>query len=320
VRENVLMRVVQIVGPSYSGSTMLGYVLNVLPGHFFGSEVYRLLPEHRRTARQPGPDTCLFCGPGCPYWTPALRAAVQGDPAATLTDLYRRFAGAHTDVEVFVDGTKALRWYDGHWQGRQVVSAKHPVRLVCSDLYNRSELLGLPQNTSFADFRAETVRRPSAFGQRARQVLDELLREYRQILAAAPEAHVSRLDQLTVDDLAEFGALCGHIGVVPDAAALRDFTAYEIHPIGGNKAPFWQRRTRVPQASADQARETGLDRHRFYTADRSTGDYKVDDKYRDLLSESVLRRITKQPAYGRLCDLLGYPREVEAAAADVSGY
>ncbi len=37
------MKVVQILGPSYSGSTVLGYILNTAPGWFFGSEVHRLL-------------------------------------------------------------------------------------------------------------------------------------------------------------------------------------------------------------------------------------------------------------------------------------
>lgn len=306
------VRVVQIVGVPYSGSTVLGYILNATPGWFFGSEVYRLLPAYDNKVG--GPQKCAFCGDGCPYWEPELLTELRGqDRTAGVSRVYEAFASRHRDVDVFIDGTNSHERYAGSWSDTQVVAAKHPLRLASSHLYNQPERFGLGQNPPFADFRATLAEHPAQAVRRARWVLRTALHAYRKLMQAAPHAHVVRTDALHEESFAELARLREFLGSSHDRDSVVAFSRHEVHPIGGNKAPFWQRvDAGAPAARQPQARN---ERREYYTrAADQLGDYRVDDKWRELLPDDVIAGIVELPPFEKLSDMLGYGRGVPAGS------
>ncbi len=298
------MRVVQIAGPSYSGSTVVGYILNATSGWFFGSEVYRLLPafideKGSKTSR------CVACAGDCPYWSEPLKAGLARHDGATLADLYDAFSRRHPDVESFVDGSKGTRWFAGAWSSAQVVPAKHPMRMVASYLYNQNGQLGFARNPTFAEFRQRAAERDEDVLSAASRALQAILLDYDRVLDDAPNAILCRSDTLHVDAFAEFRRLCAHLGISADVATVLQFSAHEVHPVGGNQAPLWQR-----QESEGVVNERArADARRLYYAAQShgeLGDYRIDNKFQELLPDDVTDKITELPRYRRLCDVLGY--------------
>lgn len=298
------MRVVQIVGPCYSGSTVVGYILNATPGWFFGSEVFRLLPSfiERKGTRS---SCCAACPAECPYWSEPLKADLARHRGATLAHAYDAFSARHRDVECFVDGSKGTEWFADAWSSAQVVTAKHPMRMVASHLYNRNGRLGFTRDPTFAQFRQLAAERGGDVLRAASRALRAIRPDYDTVLDDAPDAILCRSDVLHEDGFAEFRRLCAHLGVSADVAAVLRFSAHEVHPVGGNQAPLWQR-----QASAGIVNERAeADARRLYYAAQShgeLGDYRIDDKFQELLPRDVVDRITALPEYQRLCDVLGY--------------
>lgn len=297
------MHVVQIAGASYSGSTVVGYILNANPGWFFGSEVYRMLPDfiRRRGSRT---SRCFVCPGGCPYWTQPLRDDLAARDGATLTHLYDAFARRHRDVGCFVDGSKGVRYFHGSWSDIQVVTARHPLRMVSSLLYNHNDRLGFERNPTSADFRRRAAECGPQVRKEAWRGLGAMLSTYRTVLDEAPEPSVCRSDDLHVDDFAEFRRLCAHVGIDADVATVLRFSRHEVHPVGGNLAPLWQRQDAagVPVTHPVDARR------QEYTAGSAggLGDYRVDTRFRRLLTGELIEQITGLRPYRTLCELLGY--------------
>ncbi len=307
------MRVVQLAGPSYSGSTVVGYILNAAPGWFFGSEVYRLLPSFTE-AKGSRTSRCFACTAECPYWSESLKAELAERDGATLTDLYDAFARRYPDVEGFVDGSKGARWFAESWGPLQVVPARHPIRMVASSLYNQNGTFGFEQNPSFAEFRQLAVDRAEDVRMAAWRAAKKMLVSYRDVLDGAPNPFLCRSDVLHLDSYLELRRLCAHVGVSPDEAMVLDFTAHAVHPVGGNRGPLWQRQN--AEGVVDE--RVRADARRLYYAAQSRsglGDYRIDDKFLVLLPPDLVDTITGLPPFRQLCELLGYDSAAPAPTA-----
>ncbi len=292
------MDIVQVCGPPYSGSTVVGYALNTVPGWFFGSEVLGLLP---RFQQQSGKVTwCAVCGQECPYWTHELREQVT-TRGGGLSAVYRVFARANPEVSCFVDGSKSLRWYRGHFTGKQIISAKHPLRMAASWVYTRKHHLGLPAEGSLDD----VARLAAADPARVLHYLDAKMTAfagtYDKDVRAAPDGRLCRTDELHLEGFAELGRLCTFLGIDASDVDLQRFSTYEVHPLGGNWGPRWLRLDRLGLPAKEHPRRT------YYCGAESYGDYKVDNKYQQLLVPSVLDEVMALDSYRALCDQLGYP-------------
>lgn len=298
------MRVIQLVGPGYSGSTAIGFMLNANDGWFFGSEIYRLLASRQQKRPSRGATQCSVCGPRCPFWTQALRSEILSRAEHTVADIYRAFAKAHPAVDSFVDGSKAASLYRRSWSDVQVITAKHPLRMVTSYLYNQPRKLGFKRSPEFSVFRAAGEKRSAEFIALAQLVMRRLLREYENVLQTAPNGLVCPTDELHLNTFEQFRRLCNHVGAPFDRGALQKFSAFPVHPIGGNKAPLWQRMDAAVARAEPAAPNV---RRRYYShSAQAWGDYRIDNKFEEILPVGLRDEVMDLRAYAGLCDLLQY--------------
>jgi hypothetical protein len=304
------MRVVRIFGASYSGSTALGYVLNTAEGYFFGSETYRLLlafqeRQKRLTGRYRFP-TCDMCGADCPRWSRALMRELRSDRVERLEQVYAAFARRNPEVAVYVDGSKHLRVYDLAVAGQNLVSVKHPLRMVASSTYNDRRQIGF-SSTEFGELRQEISENRAVFLDYARAYLGKLSKIYAQILESLPDSHVCRMDAMHENDMEGFGVLAAHLGL--EGLDPTDFARFPVHTLGGNRAPLWKAQERQQGKTVDHPRR------KYYETARSIGDWSIDDKHALIFTDAVRAEIMALGPYRRACALLGYDRDAPLAGA-----
>ena len=123
--------VVAVLGLSYSGSTVLNYVLGAHPAIYGGGEVHALLTKYNAA------NYCTNCQGACPYWTPENLAKVQEH------DFYP-FIASLFGTSVVVDTSKTWSWFDRSTRFPSsvpvrfvpVVIIKHPLRHLSSFMVN----------------------------------------------------------------------------------------------------------------------------------------------------------------------------------------
>ncbi|RUR27853.1 hypothetical protein ELY33_14780 [Vreelandella andesensis] len=152
------MKKVQILGPSYSGTTVLGYILNTSDGWFFGSEVHRLLysyvEKYGAKNKNIANPKCDFCGMDCKYWTRNLLMELKDNKSDTLQDIYDVFQKHHPEISTFVDSSKKLEFFHDTKIDYTLIASKHPVRLLASRFYNKRESLGVNSEALSSVFNA----------------------------------------------------------------------------------------------------------------------------------------------------------------------
>ena len=296
------MKILQILGPSYSGSTVLGYALNTIDGFFFGSEVKRLLrPQREGRAQRP---LCDHCGQNCAYWSNEALADIG--QMTKLSELYPYFGARHPEVAWFVDGSKGATFYEGSQADLKILCVKHPMRLIASTFYNERKALGI-EPEEYGEFSAALAARDD-LGSLIGTVAAKLRSTYEQMIEKSPEAVVFRNDKAHLKDFAEFRALERRLGVAPHSAHPEGYSRVPCHSIGGNRAPVWIAAGKLSERSKSP-------RNRYYAAAPALGDWRIDDKYRMLLSGAVMDRIAADPSYRASLGLLGYQHEELAVEA-----
>lgn len=297
------MQIVRIVGASYSGSTALGYALNTVDSYFFGSETYRLLRSfQKRTERLKGQSSypqCDMCGPDCAYWSHELIERVKAEQIDSLEAVYRLFELLNPDVSVYVDGSKQLRCYKSLEPGRNLVSVKHPMRMIASSAYNDRRAIGFASN-GFADLRAEIAEAGDRFLTYAATYLARLADTYDRIFTRVPDGFVCKVDQMHVDGMSGFAALSRHLELGENRIFPIEFSKYPVHTLGGNRAPYWQ------ALQTQQGKSVQNHRKAYYDTAESIGDWVLDNKYRIIFDELTLDAVRNMDQYARACRALGY--------------
>jgi hypothetical protein len=121
--------VIAILGRAYTGSTLLGALLENEPGVFHGGELQRL--TNHEDAR------CGSCLGECPVWTQEARAGYS-----RTRPMYERIASL-TRSSILVDGSKRPIHFDERIACGEpvrwavVTTRKHPMRLLASILTKR---------------------------------------------------------------------------------------------------------------------------------------------------------------------------------------
>lgn len=82
------------------------------------------------------------------------------------------------------------------------------------------------------------------------------------------------------------------------------FSNFEAHTLGGNRAPFWQ------VVSSNKKDASFGARHEYYKKTDSIGDFKVDDKYKEIFSGGFIEEVEKFEDYLSLCKTLGYSKVI----------
>ena len=297
------MQIVQVLGASYSGSTALGYALNTADSYFFGSETYRLLHSfQKRAERLKGHSNypqCDMCGTDCTYWSHELIERAKTEQIDSLEAVYRLFESLNPNVSFYIDGSKQLRCYKTFKPGKNLVSVKHPMRMIASSTYNDRRAIGFASN-GFADLKAEIAEAGDRFLAYASKYLTRLANTYDRIFARVPDGFVCRVDQMHLDGMSGFNALAGHLELGENRIFPTEFSKYPVHTLGGNRAPYWM------ALQTQQGKSVRNPRKAYYDTAESIGDWALDNKYRILFDEPTRDAIRNMEQYAHACQALGY--------------
>lgn len=295
------MKIVRIWGASYSGSTAVGYALNTVPGYFFGSEVRRIVHAANEGLMFP---ECDLCGSSCKYWNGSLFQELSAR-TSSLRELYEKFGERHKEIDVFVDGSKLPSFYKGVNTEFNIVSVKHPIRLLSSYMYNKRRDLGI-ETRGFKELGEYISSNIPKMG----SVIDEyfafLKRKYHSFGSALGGEmfwfHVDRAHRLDFQMFRDFEQ---YVGLEEFAIDERNFSSYPCHSIGGNRAPVWAAQQKY--ASVEKLKDP---RKKYYLEQRKFGDWKIDNKYEDVIVNRTLDYCLSLKSYGDICEYFGYSKEV----------
>lgn len=292
------MKIVQILGPSYCGSTALGYVLNTAPGWFFGSEVRRLLQSFRKKSST-SVSSCDCCGAKCKYWGSELLSLIDENGIDDLCSLYDIFHEFNPSVEVFIDSSKLLSSYEGTHAWRRIIAVKHPIRMVASYLYNSRNALGLKE-MNYDAFSRELSAEAAWTERTISSYIKALKKCYRGMFAFSPQAFLFQTDCAHLCEFWGFKELQSFLELKRGTLRPENFSETPCHSIGGNRAPVWI----SSWGKASQAEKNP--RKSFYFNADGFGDWKVDNKYKLILPEEIIEVATGLSVFKELCDQLGY--------------
>lgn len=297
------MNIVRIYGSSYSGSTVLGYILNSVDNWFFASEVYRVLPLWSK--ENSAKVNCSFCGSACEYWTHDLKMYVQDSGLKVNTPEVYKYFSDHYDIDTFIDGSKNRRWYNDSIDTRKIVTVKHPMKLLASFIYNTRKQWHMSQTitTSLGGFKEIILKERSLVISLINDKLGVFIYYYGNILSSLDEYIICKTDILDFDNYTHARKLCEYLGLDLCNLDIHNFSKYEIHPLGGNRAPLWSRKKTL---NLSMKGEKDSDRLAYYDSASRESDYVHDEKYKELFSEELLFEIMKLPNYIELCELFGY--------------
>ncbi len=302
-----MQKVLGILGPSYSGSTALGYLMNTSKKVFFASELKRLFEgDGARTV-------CAICGEGCDFWTRGFKQIlVDRGPCAAY-----RLVGEKSKASLVVDGSKMPYFFRkslsdyGESDCAFLVAKKHPLRLLASYFYNvylKKKNLDLWKNGSLKDIRASQNELWAEFHQEnMNPILGRLWEVYSSIYGFIDKKRVPSLDVRHEDvEEPEF------VGSVEDAVydffgvsfslSRTSLTSDFCHPLGGNKAPLWNA---LGGSNLESRVEVG--RWRYY---RESKGLVRDDKCFVLFEDHHVMEVKSSDKYKALCELLGYSVDV----------
>jgi hypothetical protein len=293
------MKIVQIAGPAYCGSTALGFALNTIPGFFFGSEVLFLLKSER--IKQFGSEDrflrCNNCGMECDYWSKGFYESLR--EVDSLNVLYEKFSSQNPEVKYFVDASKRYHFFKNTEPFARIVCAKDPLRLLASYLYNKKNEMGIGSE-DYQGFSEEILTKSDYIVSVSKKYLEQMEELYTRIFKNEGEFFYFQTDRAHEDNFSVFTDLMKYLKVESGLPDVTNFSNYECHSIGGNRAPLNLVGGRNKKSISSNPRFD------YYRKQNEYGDWKLDNKYLEVLPESFRDDIVRTVEYCQLRGLLGY--------------
>jgi Sulfotransferase family len=290
------IRVIGVLGTSFSGSTVLNLLLGAHPRIYAGGEMIGLVLNRDK----PGSGSCTSCGLDCRYWSAAARASVNKNNVYQIAD--RAFGR-----QLIVDTSKSAEWFketvgsSGQVEiASYVLLVKHPIRYLASCVVNMGDCR--PR-----DLRRRWLGRMTPGGTRGAlidQLAQDLTAYYRNFFASYTQMiggctfHLLHYERLVADPPRALAPLLKSVGLSYDAG-MDDFYSADHHQIGGNNGAVYQINRSWQGAEA----EIPAFRRAFYEDYRGL---RIDEKYRQVFSARELSRLRASPAITELADQLGY--------------
>ncbi|MGV2929473.1 hypothetical protein ACE3G8_00110 [Vreelandella venusta] len=290
------MKVIQIVGPSYCGSTVLGYALNTVDGFFFGSEVRRHLKSFRDKSNGEYPS-CDYCGEECKYWSKSFLDKTASTDL--LQPIYDEFSSQYKEVEYFVDASKLLGSYKGTNPFARIVCVKHPLKLLASYLYN-SRKGTFCDVEEYSKFKSLIDENKSEALEKSKIYFSSLMSTYNTFFSMKQDFFYFKTDEAHFDKLRVFSELLEFLECGGREIDVVNFSKYTCHSLGGNRAPvhLMKKKHNINVRSNE--------RFQFYERTEGYGDWKIDNKYKELMSQGFISEIEKLPLYKECVAFLGY--------------
>jgi hypothetical protein len=298
--------VVGLVGLSFSGSTVLNYVLGSHEGVYGGSEIYRLIDKD--PAKRCG---CSWCHDGCAVLTPERIDSLDKDNFYTSL---ARFTGKHK----IVDTSKNLPWFEEMFprQAAQGVSpyllllSKHPMRQLAAYMgWERDYLYKCGMKSVIKRMLLDPSTAFNRYKMHLSYWLDVITAFYEAfdsspLLATFPHGRVKYEDfvERTPEALKD---VLDRWGLEFDPRSV-DYSSFEQHGVGGNGGVIRMINT-----------EERIERFRARSADYILDFYDgceglmLDNSYREAFSDPMADWIKGHPKYKRLCAKLGYDENID---------
>lgn len=290
------MKVVQIMGPSYCGSTALGYALNTIEGFFFGSEVRRHLRSFRNKNGGKYP-VCDYCGKECEYWSKDFFDKTADSDS--LQNIYNEFSSRYKDVEYFVDASKLLDSYKGTKPYARIVCVKHPLKLLASYLYN-SRHNTFCDVDEYSQFRFLIDENKDEALEKAKNYLFGVMEKYRSFFSMDEEFFYFKTDEAHWHGMEVFSNLSEYLGCSGRMIDVASFSKYPCHSLGGNRAPVHLMKKN------HNIKSHSNERFDFYERAQKFGDWRVDNKYSELMSHGFILDVKDLAVYQKCVSFLGY--------------
>ena len=291
------MKVIGIMGQSYTGSSVVNYLLNAAPGVYGGSELRRLRDGS-------GGGLCALCRTACRIWTPeALKTAGRADSGS-----FYRIVSDVTGSDMIVDSSKLRLHFSGPFlessrdagvEFHFFAITRHPFTHVASHLYN-----GFAKKKNRIDsfvgaqrLLADDPEQSYGYAERTLASIQPFIGDFFSEAAPA-EAGIAknhfRLEDV-IDNQTDLYAVAGEFfGFDPTFFSQTDWTGCEAHPIGGNMGPLSQLRS-----------YTGRKSGRLSYYEKHKGLFH-DEKWKLFMARDLSRAITASPVYRTVCADLGY--------------
>jgi hypothetical protein len=284
---------VYIVGPAYSGSTLLGNALNGHPSIAHAGEIARLpfFDQFNNPHRE-----CTVCARGkafgqaleCPVWTDGLRDRMSRLEPSEALAAYRQAVG----VPVIVDGSKDLDWLRRVFPEGRLSTRGRRARVILSVRHPYAFAATCRRRTNLAIWQTANLWRDTVF---------DALRTLSRI--AIPYMIV-RYEEFALAPEESLRSISDFIGV-PYDERMMNFWEKPVHAIGGNYGAFvWYPHARRFVETGGYEVEADREVAKSYEQ-RAFGGW-VDDKWRDKLTDADLEQILMTPMLVDTAALVGY--------------
>jgi hypothetical protein len=291
------LRVVAVLGTSFSGSTVLNLILGAHSKIYAGGEMIGLLDQRNKL----GGGSCTSCGLDCEYWDGIARDKIQKDNFYPLT---KSIFGK----DIIVDTSKSMDWFTDILASGQnvnvrpvyVLMVKHPIRYLASCMIN----IGGAKPTGPV---SRTLSRFSpAYARKAllTEWIGVLDRYYDGLLRNLPrdagdaDFHILHYERLVENQRKAVTPILASLGLEYESR-LDNFYATDFHQIGGNNGAVFQ----VKKNWNGGDRDVPEFRRKFYEQGPAL---KIDNKYASTFTPAEVNFLKSNATLRELLERLGY--------------
>ncbi|WP_100655819.1 hypothetical protein [Alteromonas flava] len=273
------MNVIAVFGMSYSGSTLLNFMLDCVDGVYGGGELHWLRTQHNDNCNYVA--HCTNCKDECPIWTPnACQKAPHDD--------FYTFVGKQVNSSVIVDTSKTIGWFsqrktfDTNVNLHNFLLTKHPIRHLASFVVNQ-------KLDSESDSSQTIDKAIDAYTQYYDETLEYLSRRDYQIV---------HYEDLILRNLETINNILASVGLSIDKDVL-DCFKQPHHQIAGNGAAIYMATQKWPSSRQNQPPK------KLAQYESKSGVF-LDNKYQQVLDEGQIERICSDPRIVKVATILNY--------------
>ncbi len=291
------LRVIAVLGTSFSGSTVLNLILGAHSKIYAGGEMIGLL-LHRDL---PASGSCTSCGLDCKHWDKNARNRIQKDNFYPLTrSIFRK--------DIIVDTSKSMDWFTDILSRGQntdvkpayVLMVKHPIRYLASCMINIEGAKPVSRVSrlisQFSPAHARKALLVEWIGVLDRYY-DSLLRNLPRDAGEA-DFHIVHYERLVESQRGTVEPILNTLGLNYEPK-LDSFYSAEFHQIGGNNGAVFQ--TKKNWNGGDKG--VPEFRRKFY--EQGPG-LKIDNKYASTFTPEEISFLKSNATVKRMLERLGY--------------
>lgn len=301
------LKIISVLGTSFSGSSLFNMMMDSHPKIFGGGELLKIFYPQKKAF-------CSICLTDCPFWN---WDDDKNWSRLTRENLYHLIANK-SGTSIIVDSSKNPDHFVSMTEATSpsiiyfpIILTKHPIRLAASFLANKY----IPTTVGLDDYSQNQFRNadPKIVIQRVASYFKKVARHYNQAKQVS-QPWVDSCQRIAYESVVSnpkqsISSILKKVDLEWSDTIL-DFSNQEHHPIGGNSAAHYHI-SRQPNPEQQKRREKKMipEKLSFYQ-DRHSG-LRLDNKYREMLSDEMLNNILMLDEYSELCSQLGYSNKIE---------